>query len=198
MTGLAACAALAVLELDAVLVAQTLVSRPFVVGAVIGALGGRAHTGALYGAAFELLALVDVPVGGSLTWSASVASGTAAALMLGGTSAAMCFAGGLGAGLLHARLEAVERARRTAGADALAAAAESGGPALGRAFAVSIALHAAGTFALSLAVVALVGWADRFWWPYAPEVLRAAASAAASCAPWIGLSGVAAWGLSRA
>ncbi len=198
MSVAATCALLAVLELDATLVAQTLVSRPFVVGAVVGAAGGRAHSGALYGAAFELLALVDVPVGGCLTWSASVAAGVASALMLQGASASACLLGGIAAGLLHARFEAFERARRSAKADALAAEAEAGGPALGRAFASALAAHAAGTFALAAAVVSLVAWGDRVWWPYAPELLRAAAAAAVSSAPWIGLSGVAAWGLSRA
>lgn len=194
----AACALLAALELDATLVAQTLVSRPLVVGAAIGMLGDRAHSGALFGAAFELLALVDLPVGGCLTWSAPVAAGVATALMLRGTSSAMCLVGGVAAGLIHARLEAVERSRRAASCDALVAAAEDGGPVLARSFGVSIAIHASGTFILAFAVVSLVGWVDRVWWPYAPEVLRAGASAALSSAPWIGLSGIAAWGLSRA
>jgi len=193
----AGCAALAVLELDATLVAQTLVSRPFVAGALLGALGGRPQAGALLGAAFELLSLSDLPVGGCLTWSASVAAGTGAILICAGVSSGLCFAGGLAAGILHAKLEAVERARRAATGDALAARAEASGGELGRALGFSIASHAAMTFVVSGAVAAAVLYVDRWWWTRFPDFIRAGAAFAASSAPWIGLSGVAAWGLNR-
>lgn len=198
MTAAAACAALAVLELDATLVAQTLASRPLVAGAVLGTLGGRPQAGALLGAAFELLSLSDLPVGGCLTWSAPVAAGTGAILLCAGASSSLCFVGGLAAGILHARLEGVERARRAATGDALAARAETSGRALGPAMGLSIASHAAMTFAVSGAVVAAVVLVDRYWWTRVPDCIRAGAAFAASSAPWIGLSGVAAWGLNRA
>ncbi len=197
MSAVASCAALAVLELDAVLVAQTLMSRPFVVGAAMGALGGRPEAGAVFGAAFELLGLVDLPVGGCLTWSAPVASGVAVVLLCAGTSFAPCFAGGLLAGLAHARLEALERARRAASGEDLARRAEEGGV-LGLAMGRSIAEHAAMTFVVSGAVAAAVFFADAHFWPRVPELFKAGATAAVSSAPWIGLSGVAAWGLNRA
>ena len=197
MSVAAYCAALAVLELDAVLVAQTLASRPFVVGATIGALGGRTQSGALFGAAFELLSLVDLPVGGCLTWSAPVAAGTATALLCAGTSFSLCFAGGIAAGVLHSRLEAFERARRAATGDELVRNAEAGGRSLGLALGLSIASHAAMTFAVSCAVAAAVVFVDVHWWPRFPDMLKAGAAVAASSAPWIGLSGVAAWGLNR-
>ena len=194
----AGCAALAVLELDATLVAQTLASRPLIVGVVLGSLGGRPQAGALLGAAFELLSLSDLPVGGCLTWSASVAAGTGAILICAGASSALCFAGGLGAGILHARLEAVERARRAATGDALAARAESSGGELGRALGLSIASHAAMTFIVAGAVVAATLFVDRYMWTRVPDFIRVGTAFAASSAPWIGLSGVAAWGLNRA
>jgi len=198
MTSAAACAVLAVLELDAALVAQTLVSRPLVVGALLGALTGHALAGAMFGVAFEVLSLCDLPVGGCLTWSAPVAAGTAVVLAARGASAPLCFLGGAAAGVLHSRLEALERARRAATGDALASRAESGGRALGPAMAVSLAAHAAMTFAAAGAVVTAFAFVDRRWWPYAPEFLRSGAALALESAPWIGLSGVAAWGLRRA
>lgn len=198
MNAAAACAVLAVLELDAVLVAQTMVSRPLVTGTLIGALTGGTLAGTLYGAVFELLSLCNLPVGGCLSWSATVAAGTAAILSAGGTSASLCFAGGAAAGVLHARLEALERTRRAATGDALADRAVSGGGILGGALGVSIASHAAMTFAAAGAVVALVGLLDRRWWAGAPEFIQGGAALAASSAPWIGLSGVTAWGLRRA
>jgi mannose/fructose/N-acetylgalactosamine-specific phosphotransferase system component IIC len=197
VTTAAACAVLAVLELDAVLIAQTLVSRPLVTGAVLGALTGNTLAGTLFGAVFELLSLCDLPVGGCLTWSATVATGTATLLAGRGTSAALCFAGGIAAGVLHSRVEALERARRAATGDALVLRAEAGGWTLGRALGLSIAAHAAMTFAVAGAVVSLVGFLDGRWWAGAPEFIRGAAALVSSSAPWIGLSGVAAWGLRR-
>ena len=149
MTAAAACAVLAVLELDAVLVAQTLASRPLVVGALLGALTGQAQAGMLFGAVFELLSLCDLPVGGCLTWSAPVAAGTATVIASGGAPASLCFAAGAAAGILHSRAEAFERARRASSGDALALRAEADGRTLGRAMGASIALHAAMTFAVA-------------------------------------------------
>lgn len=197
MSAAAACLALAVLELDAVLVAQTLASRPLVVGALLGALTGQAQAGMLFGAAFELLSLCDLPVGGCLTWSAPVAAGTATAIAGGGASVPLAFAGGMLAGLLHSRAEAFERGRRAATGDALVRRAEAGGPALGRAMGASIALHAAMTFAVAGGITALVLAVDRRWWTGAPDFLRAGAALMTASAPWLGLSGVAAWGLRR-
>ncbi|MBI4060073.1 MAG: hypothetical protein HY403_01450 [Elusimicrobia bacterium] len=198
MTAIAGLLALAVLELDAVLVAQTLASRPLVVGILLGALQGRALAGAMFGAVFELLGLCDLPVGGRLPWSAPVAAGTATVLAVGGTSFPLCFAGGVAAGALHSRAEAFERKRRSASGDALAERAAAGGRALGLALGASVIAHAAMTFALAGSVAVLTAFLDRRCWMDAPELLRAGAALAASSAPWIGLSGVAVWGLRRA
>lgn len=191
------CALLAALELDAALVAQTLVSRPLVVGILLGALSGAPQSGALLGASFELLSLVDLPVGGRLTWSAPVAAGAAALLAGQGSAVAVCLAGGIAAGLIHSRFESFERGRRAATGDALAERAAVGGLILGLALGASLLAHAAMTFALSLAVVTLVSAFDQQWWPRAPEFIRSGAALAAAGAPLIGLSGVAAWSLRR-
>ena len=198
MNAIAACAVLAALELDAVLVAQTLISRPLIVGAVLGTLTVNVYAGLFFGAAFELMSLCDLPVGGCLTWSATVAAGTATLLSSRGTSFPLCFAGGVAAGVLHARLEAFERTRRASTGDTLARTAEAGGGALGRALGASIAGHAVMTFAVAGLVVACVTFMDHRWWAGAPEFIKAGASFASSSAPWIGLSGVTAWGLRRA
>ena len=197
MTAAVACAVLAVLELDAVLVAQTLASRPLVVGALLGALTGQAQAGMLFGAVFELLSLCDLPVGGCLTWSAPVAAGTATVIASGGAPASLCFAAGAAAGILHSRAEAFERARRASSGDALALRAEADGRTLGRAMGASIALHAAMTFAVAGAVVAVAGAVDRRWWTSAPDLIQGGAALMSSSAPWLGLSGVTAWGLRR-
>lgn len=198
MTTVAACAVLAVMELDAVLVAQTLISRPLAVGAVLGALTGWPEPGLLYGAVFEILALSDLPVGGCLTWSAPVAAGVAVLLTHAGASTGTCFVGALAAGVLHSRAEGFERRLRAASGDALARGVEAGERSLGAALGLSVAVHAAMTFALAVFVVGLLGAADRRWWTSVPEILRAGAAFAATVSPWVALSGVAAWGLKRA
>lgn len=190
MNLLAGCAAIAVLELDATLVAQTMVSRPLVVGAVVGAMAGAPQAGVLFGASFELLSLADLPVGGSLTWSGAVAAGTAALLAGAHTAFGLCFIGGLAAGVLHAKAEAVERARRARTVDAMGS--------LGGSLGASIAAHAAMTFLIALGVTGSIAFAENRVWVHFPDFLRAGASFAATSAPWIGLSGVAAWGLRRA
>ncbi len=197
MTAVAACAVLAALELDAVLVAQTLISRPLIVGALLGLLTDNTLAGVQFGAAFELLSLCDLPVGGCLTWSATVAAGTATLLSSRGTSFPLCFAGGVAAGVVHARFEALERARRASTGDALASSAETEGRTLGRAMGLSIAAHAAMTFAVAGAFVAVVSFMNQRWWAGAPDFIRSGAALASSSAPWIGLSGVTAWGLRR-
>ncbi len=196
-TILIACAALAVLELDVVLIAQTMASRPLVVGAAFGAFMGKPEAGALFGVVFELLSLGDLPIGGNLTWSATIAAGTATVLAGAGTSFAPCFFGGIAAGIVHSRLEATERVHRALTGDALAHRAEAGGRALGRALGASIAAHAAMTFVVACAIVALVVPIDRLWWARAPAVIQAGSFLAVSSAPWIGLSGVTLWCLRR-
>lgn len=198
MSPLIGCAALAVLELDAAMVAQTLASRPLIIGIVFGALGGAPLAGAIFGGTFELMSLVNLPVGGSLTWSGPVAAGTAALLSGADCSPAAVLAGGLAAGIVHSRLEGFERARRAATCDRLVGLAERGAGALGLSIASSLACHAAMTFAVSFAAVVLFSAFDRQWWPRAPEFVRAGAELGVSVSPWIGLSSVAAWGLRRA
>lgn len=197
MNLLAGCAAIALLELDATLVAQTLVSRPLVVGAIVGTMSGNPLAGALFGASYELLGLCNLPVGGCLNWSGAVAAGTAAMLAGAHTTFALCFAGGMAAGVLHARFEAFERERRARTVDAVAASAETHGR-LGASLGASLAAHAAMTFAVALAVTAAVAAVDRRAWGHMPEFLRTGFAFAASSAPWIGLAGVTAWGLRRA
>jgi mannose/fructose/N-acetylgalactosamine-specific phosphotransferase system component IIC len=188
---------LAVLELDVALAAQTLISRPFVVGVLLGALAGAPEMGALFGAAFELLSLGDLPLGGHLTWSTSVAAGVSSLLAGGGCAFPVSLAAGIFAGLIHSRIEAFERAQRVATGEVLAGLAVGGGASLGRALGGSLAIHAAMTFAVSLSVLALGETFNRQWWPLFPEFVRGGVSFAADNAPWIALSGVAAWGLRR-
>ncbi len=197
MTTFTACAALAIIELDVVLIAQVLVSRPLIAGSILGALIGKAQAGAFFGAVFELLSLRDLPVGGCLAWSATVAAGTATILAGNGTSFPLCFFIGIVIGILHCRIEAFERGCRASTGDNLVKGAEIGDRTLGLAMGASIARHALMTFALVSAGVAFGGFVDRRWWMSEVEVLRSGAEFIFLSAPWIGLAGVAVWALRR-
>lgn len=198
MNAAALSALAALLELDATLVAQTMVSRPLVTGSLLGALSGSPLHGLALGAAFEALSLSDLPVGGALSWSATTAASVAALASGRGADFALCLLGGLAAGALHARLEAREREARGRRAPALAAAVAEGRAWLGAALARSVLLHFAWTGALIAACVEALVAFDLGAWAGASPLVRAAVSGAAFAAPWVGLSGAAVWCWRRA
>jgi len=187
--GAAGAGALALLELDAAAVGPFLLSRPFVVGPLVGWAFGDLWAGAALGAAFEALTLEELPLGGRLDLSAPVAAGVAAFLASprGGLPAEAAFLAGLGAGWAHARLERALRRGRGAHARRVEAALAAGRPPrLGAEIFAALTLQAAATFGLSLAVLAAGGPLLARLWPAVPEFLRAGARTAFLAAPWIG------------
>lgn len=186
---------IALLELDAAAVGPFLLSRPFVVGPLIGWARGDAWTGAALGAAFEALTLEELPLGGRLEFSAPVAAGTAAFAAAGSSGLTMgaAFLLGLAAGWAHGRVERVLRRGRGAGARRVEAALSAGeSPRLGVEIARGLAGEAAATFVLALIVlIAGAPLAARLW-AVLPGVVRAGASAAFFAAPWIGAGSLAA------
>lgn len=180
--------AVALLELDAAAAGPFLLSRPFVVGPLMGWLCGDAWTGAALGAVFEALTLEELPLGGRLDFSAPVAAGTAAYLACAAAAPAeAAFLAGIGAGWAHAKLEGrLRRGRgeRVTGIEAAVAAGRP--PRLGAEIFSALVLQAAATFALALAAFAALGPALARLWPLLPGFLRAGARASFLAAPWIG------------
>jgi hypothetical protein len=188
-SGAAGAGALALLELDAASVGPFLLSRPFVVGPLVGWALGAPWTGAVLGATFEALTLEELPLGGRLDFSAPVAAGAAAWLAAGPAAlpAEAAFLAGLGAGWAHARVERALRRRRGEGARRAEAALAAGRPPrLGAELAGALAGQAAATFAVTLAALAAAGALLPRAWPLAPDFLRAGARAAFLAAPWLG------------
>lgn len=198
----AACASgLAVLELDAASVGPFLLSRPFVVGPLVGWALGNLWTGAVMGAVFEALTLEEAPLGGRLDLSAPVAAGAAAWLAAGpaGLPAEAAFLCGLSAGWAHAAVE--RRLRRSRGGHARrveAALSEGRAPALGAELAASLALQTAATFSVLFVLFAAAGPFGARAWAFAPESVRAGARAAFLAAPWLAGGSLAASLLRRA
>jgi hypothetical protein len=190
---------IALLELDAASIGPFLLSRPLVVGPLVGwALSPSwrdAGLGGALGFLFEALTLEELPLGGRLDFSASVAAGVAAALAAGPAAVApeAAFLAGLFAGWAHARVERGQRRGRCASVRRAEAALAAGRPPrLGAEVLGALALQAAVTFAVALAALAAVGPAAARAWPVLPEFLRAGASAAFVAAPWLGAGSLAA------
>lgn len=188
-------AALAALELEAASVGPFLLSRPFVVGPLVGAFFGHALLGGGLGVAIEVVTLEELPLGGRLDLSAPVAAGVAAWLSAGPEALAVeaAFPAGLAAGWVHARVERALRARRGVHARRAEASLAAGrGPRLGRELARSIGLQAAATFMVTLAAVCVFGPSIARLWPVLPQAARAGARAVFLTAPWLGAGGLAA------
>ncbi|OGR95617.1 MAG: hypothetical protein A2V88_14190 [Elusimicrobia bacterium RBG_16_66_12] len=194
-------AALALLELDAASVGPMLLSRPFVVGPLVGTFLGSPLLGAGLGAAIEAVTLEDLPLGGSLEVSAPVAAGVAAWLAAGPCAlpAEAAFPAGLAAGWVHARAEIFLRSRRSIHVRrAQASLARGLEPRLGRELASALALQVLATFVVIVAAFLAAGPVLKHLWPHLPETLRAGARCAVVAAPWLGAGGLAAslWGKS--
>jgi mannose/fructose/N-acetylgalactosamine-specific phosphotransferase system component IIC len=185
----------ALLELDAAAIGPFLLSRPVVVGPLIGGLLGSPWLGAGLGVLFEALTLEEMPLGGRLDFSAPVAAGVAAWLAAGPARlpCEAAFLAGLLAGWAHARVECrLRRGRAAPVRRAEAALAAGAPPRLGAKILAALALQAAATFAVVLAALSAVGPAAARLWPTLPELLRTGARTAFLAAPWLAAGSLAA------
>jgi mannose/fructose/N-acetylgalactosamine-specific phosphotransferase system component IIC len=185
----------ALLELDAASIGPFLLSRPFVIGPLIGGLLGAPWVGAGLGVVFEALTLEEMPLGGRIDFSAPVAAG-AAAWLAAGPAKLPCEAAfllGLISGWVHAEVEGrLRRGRGVAVRRAETALAAGVSPRLTSKIFGELALQAAATFAVVLVALAAAGPAVARSWPALPEFLRAGARTAFLAAPWIGAGSLAA------
>lgn len=184
--------ALAVLELDAASVGPFLISRPLVVGPLIGWILGDAWSGAVLGAIFESLSLWELPLGGRLEFSSCVAAGVASwiACRRPATSLDVALAIGLASGLLHARIERAARRRRGDWFTRIARRLDAGrAPLLGFEIAGALTAQATTTFLFILTVILSSSVVAPTRWNMAPEILRAGFRTALAAAPWIGAGG---------
>lgn len=184
---------IAALELDAASIGPFLLSRPFVIGPLFGWLLGEPLLGAWLGVAVEAVTLEELPLGGCLKISAPVAAGIAVWLAAGPSRVPVeaAFIAGLSAGYSHASIERKLRSLRSHSVHAAEnAAAQGRSPQLGLRLASTLAVQAAATFAVCLAVL-LAGASLSRLWPSAPEMLRAGLKSALLAAPWLGAGSLA-------
>ena len=184
------CLLAAVLELDSASAGQFMISRPIVLGGILGLLGGEPLAGFTLGAVIELFLLAELPVGAALPMNGSVATAAAvlASLQPVQLEPAWCLPLGLLAGRLYVPLDVQLRKYRSTLAAALERRVSAGGePGFGRALAASLSAELGLVFVfLGLAVPAikfLGGW----WWEWRP--LREGATFAWKAAPALALVG---------
>ncbi|MDX1623291.1 MAG: PTS sugar transporter subunit IIC [Gemmatimonadota bacterium] len=159
----------AVVFLDTWPAVQTMISRPLVVGPVVGWILGEPAAGAFWGAVFETLYLGSMPVGASRVPDAGLASlvGTVVAIQgrLDGVEAAVLAVGfGLAAGVAGERVDRWHRTWNGRTAERIARSVAGGDPdAPGRGIVVALlrggafgAVQTAVAVALALAALDLV------------------------------------------
>lgn len=184
------CMLVALIELDNVHVGQCMVSRPIVLGPVLGALFGVPWLGLAGGALVELFCVDVLPVGNALPVNGAVATASFLLLAAGPSAvpAAAAFPAGMFLGSVFRRIENAVRAGRASLAHAAAESAGSGEPVrFGRIMAKGLAWHAAATAGFLYAAVLLVGPALDWTWGAAPEPVRRGFDLAYMNAPWLGL-----------
>lgn len=185
----------ALLEIDAAAVGPFLFSRPFIVGPLVGALFGNCWIGAGLGVAIEVATLEELPLGGRLGISSTVAAGVAVCLAAGPLALPVeaSFPAGLVAGWGHAFVERGLRSRRGRRIRRLEDELAAGGsPRLGAAIASALGLQMAATFFLTLGAVLVAGDVISRLWPLLPQTLRSGMTVAVAAAPWLGAGGLAA------
>jgi mannose/fructose/N-acetylgalactosamine-specific phosphotransferase system component IIC len=172
-----------------------MLSRPLVLGGLLGWAGGDPGTGFMLGALIELLLLQDLPVGGALPLNGAVAATVAVAAASGPWP--LDPAWNLPLSLLAARAfrpleERLRQGRSELVARAERAVEEGREPRYGRLIAAGLlrefALALAFTAAATAALKGLGGW----WWGWEP--MRKGAELAWKAAPALALT-AAVWGL---
>ncbi len=183
-----AAAAVAVVELDGTCAGQFMLSRPIVLGPLVGLAWGQPDLGFLIGAVVECLSLEQLPVGGNLPLNPTVAAGAGILLAVGPSALPpeLSLPAGFGAGWAHRRVEYALRQRRRKVSLAAEERLLSGErPPLGRLAARALAGQAAATFAVMLAALFVLGPLLSSVWPSAPQALSRGLRFGFELSPWL-------------
>ncbi|MBI4423114.1 MAG: PTS sugar transporter subunit IIC [Elusimicrobia bacterium] len=185
------CLLIAVIELDGVHVGQWMLSRPIVIGPLLGFLCDAPWLGLGAGALVELFSVDALPVGASLPINGAVAVAAMILLAIGPDAipVSLAFPSGLALGSAFRRIENQIRARRSRLTPRAVKAVEAH-----RSFpfatvvARGLALHAAATAAFVYGSVVVLGPVLGLGFDAAPPSARRGLDLAFMNAPWIGLA----------
>jgi len=178
---------LALVELDRDCAGQLMLSRPAVIGPVLGLAFSEPRLGTALGLLWEMLSLDWLQIGSHLPLNAAVSAAASLLLALGpaGVAPELAFPAGLAFGWAHALLETRRRRRR----DGLGRIVEERlgrgeEPLLGGLAARELLGQALMTFCVLLAALLArpaLSWA----WPLAPSILRSGLRSAYALSPWL-------------
>jgi mannose/fructose/N-acetylgalactosamine-specific phosphotransferase system component IIC len=181
----------ALLECDSVLVGQWTLSRPLLLGPLMGFLCGDIRMGLAAGALCELFSFDRAPVGSAIPFNAPVAAGCVVLLCAGphAVPIPLAFPAGLIAGYGHRRAEyAVRLWRARLTRDAAESLEARGEVDWVRIHLLSVGAHALTTAAFVYAAAAIAGPALSAAWDVLPDLFRRGLQNALDAAPFIGLA----------
>ena len=185
------CLAVAIVELDQVHVGQWMISRPIVLGPVLGWVCGSPGLGLAGGALMELFCLDVLPVGAVMPVNGAVAAAAFVLLAAGpdAVPAPAAFPAALLAGSVFRRVDSAIRSYRMRLSRNAIEAADAGNPVrFGRVLLKSLGWHAGATASFVYAAVAGGGAALDWGWTAAPAFARRGLELAFIQAPWLGLA----------
>lgn len=181
-------AGVAALELDTVLVGQWMLSRPLVVGPLLGWLAGDLEAGIAMGALTEVFCLEELPVGSVVPPNGAVAAAAAVLLVAGPSHVApalalpLALAAGAGHGWVENRVRSWRAALTARAAADIAVEGTVAWPALWRR---SLGVHWAATALFVYATAALGGSLGGMLWAVFPAALREGFERAWAAVPFL-------------
>lgn len=184
-------AAIAVIELDGTYIGQWMISRPIVLGPMVGILAGEIEAGVLLGALFEMFSAAAVPVGTHIPANATIGAGSALLLALGPGAAGLEWAFPVGLALAHAfrplEGELRQRAERWEARAARRIEEEEPGG-LGGILALGLVERLAVSAAFLMAVLFVLRPLLSRLACAAPEIVQAGLGWGLDAAPWLGVA----------
>lgn len=185
------CAVLALLELDATYLGQILISRPTIVGSILGALSGDFFLGLQLGIFTELIYLDFMPIGGVLPPSGAISCGVAVIMArFFKMDIYFAFFVGIIGGIAFSFLEKELRRLRTKLLPAVEASLKENKTSVGSVMFQSLLLQFLSIYAFLIVCVSLVGPAFGSISNRIPEHLHMAFKFSYFVVPWIGLAGL--------
>ncbi|NLO92374.1 MAG: hypothetical protein GX410_10365 [Elusimicrobia bacterium] len=187
LTGL--CALASFLELDAVYAGQFLLSRPLVVGTLLGLICGDVKTGVQFGIWTEFLLLDQLPVGGYVPPSGGVCAASAFILAyLCMLPVSFSFLLGIIIGKGYSHMESRLRTWRNAWNRSVEKDVQDDAGAVNAWMFKSIALQFGAGFVFIWLAVQALSLAGAYAWPRLSEELRNAVDLGYFAVPWIGMA----------
>jgi len=186
----ALCAVAALLDLDAYRVGQWMLSRPIVLGPLLGGCLGKFGVGTWVGGTLELLTLDDLPIGHCVPLNSAVAVASTLLLFAGKprVELAAAFPAGLLLGLLFRQIEIALRSRCHYLVQEADLAIDRGRAPSGWLIARGICTHAAASACFLYVGIVVAGPVLASGWSFLPFKFRTALDLALQGAPWLGLT----------